>query len=177
LRRILGDPIEATIALAWVAFLLHWGVSAIRTKSTTKNRNVVVIVLMTFALVALFLLLRYLATVEVINLKLWHRTLPFAIVSVGIVLTGLFVLIWARQTLGSNWSATAETTEGQEIVQVGPYRHIRHPIRRLLGNGTRVSYCIRAFARSIDFGSVHCRLLHESEAGGIDTEKDSWPYI
>jgi protein-S-isoprenylcysteine O-methyltransferase Ste14 len=128
LRHIFDDPIEATITFAWVTFLLYWGVSAIRTKSTTKNRNLVVVVLMAFALVGLFLLLRYVVTIGDFNLELWHRTLPFAILSVGIVLLGLFVLIWARRALGSSWNAIAESTENQHIVQAGPYRHIRHPM-------------------------------------------------
>jgi protein-S-isoprenylcysteine O-methyltransferase Ste14 len=128
LRRILNNAIEATIAFAWVTFLLYWGVSAIRTKSTTKSRNLAVTIVMVFALVGLFLLLRYVVTIGDFNLELWHRTLPLAILSVSIVLLGLYVLIWALRTLGSNWNPTAHGTEDQELVQVGPYRHIRHPM-------------------------------------------------
>jgi protein-S-isoprenylcysteine O-methyltransferase Ste14 len=128
LRRFIGDPIAVIVALAWVTFLLYWGVSAIRTRSTTKNKNVAAIVLMAFALIGLFLLLRYVVTIGDFNLELWHRTLSLAILSVGIVLLGLFVLIWARRTLGSNWNATAHGTENQGLVQIGPYKHIRHPM-------------------------------------------------
>jgi protein-S-isoprenylcysteine O-methyltransferase Ste14 len=83
---------------------------------------------MVLALVGLFLLLRYASTPKSVNVVLWHRTLLFAVLSVGIVLIGLLVLIWARRTLGSSWSATVETKEKQEIVQIGPYRYIRHPM-------------------------------------------------
>jgi protein-S-isoprenylcysteine O-methyltransferase Ste14 len=125
---VIDDPIAAIVALAWVTFLLYWGISAIRTRSTTKNRNVAAIVLMAFALIGLLLLLRYVATIGDFDLELWHRTLSLAILSVAIVLLGLFLLIWARRTLGSNWNATARGTENQGLVQVGPYRHIRHPM-------------------------------------------------
>ena len=128
MQSILTDPIDTIIALAWVTFLVYWGVSAIKTESTRKNRNLVVTILMVFALVGLFLLLRYGSPLERINLFLWQRTLPFAIISIGIVLVGLFVLIWARGTLGSSWNATAESREDQWMVQTGPYRHIRHPM-------------------------------------------------
>ena len=124
MRSILTNPIDAIIALAWALFLLYWGISAVRTKST----NWVVAILMAFALVGLFLLLRYGETLTVVNLVLWHRTLPLAILSVGIVLAGLAILIWARRVLGASWSATAESKENSEIVQKGPYRYVRHPM-------------------------------------------------
>lgn len=75
MRSVIDDPVAVIVALAWVGFLLHWGVSAIRTRSTTANRNVAASVLMTFALVALLLLLRYVVTTADFNLELWHRTL------------------------------------------------------------------------------------------------------
>jgi protein-S-isoprenylcysteine O-methyltransferase Ste14 len=124
MRSILTNPIDAIIGLAWVTFLLYWGVSAVRKRSS----NWLVTTLMAFALVGLFLLLRYASTLRSGNIVLWHRTLPFAVLSVGIVLVGLFVLIWARRALGSSWSATPGNGENQQIVQSGPYKRIRHPM-------------------------------------------------
>jgi protein-S-isoprenylcysteine O-methyltransferase Ste14 len=36
--------------------------------------------------------------------------------------------VWARVTLGGNWSARVTLKENHELIQRGPYRLIRHPI-------------------------------------------------
>jgi protein-S-isoprenylcysteine O-methyltransferase Ste14 len=41
---------------------------------------------------------------------------------------GLFVLIWARSSIGTNWNANFETKEWQVLVQKGPYSKVRHPM-------------------------------------------------
>jgi protein-S-isoprenylcysteine O-methyltransferase len=48
----------------------------------------------------------------------------------GLVLTasGLALAIWARVTLGRNWSGTVTFKENHELVQSGPYALVRHPI-------------------------------------------------
>ena len=38
------------------------------------------------------------------------------------------ILVWARQTLRSNWSQTVSAKEEQELVTFGPYRYVRHPM-------------------------------------------------
>ena len=38
------------------------------------------------------------------------------------------VLVWARQTLGTNWSQTVAAKEDHELVTRGPYRLVRHPM-------------------------------------------------
>src|ERR1017187_7501034 len=42
--------------------------------------------------------------------------------------TGLAFAIWARHTLGRNWSGNPTVKEGHELVETGPYRLVRHPI-------------------------------------------------
>jgi protein-S-isoprenylcysteine O-methyltransferase Ste14 len=41
---------------------------------------------------------------------------------------GLALAIWARQTLGKNWTGRITTGGSQELVVRGPYRFVRHPI-------------------------------------------------
>jgi len=41
---------------------------------------------------------------------------------------GLAFSVWARATLGRNWSATVTLKEGHELIERGPYRLVRHPI-------------------------------------------------
>lgn len=48
----------------------------------------------------------------------------------GLVLTvaGCAFAIWARLTLGSNWSGRVTVKEGHELITWGPYGLTRHPI-------------------------------------------------
>jgi protein-S-isoprenylcysteine O-methyltransferase Ste14 len=41
---------------------------------------------------------------------------------------GLAFTVWARATLGRNWSGTVTLKESHELVDRGPYRLVRHPI-------------------------------------------------
>jgi protein-S-isoprenylcysteine O-methyltransferase Ste14 len=49
---------------------------------------------------------------------------------VGAVLTLLGVLfaIWARYTIGKEWSGEVQIKEKHQLIRTGPYAHIRHPI-------------------------------------------------
>ena len=125
---VLANPINIIILLAWVVFLLYWGISAIITKPTKGNRNWAAVILMVIAAVGLYLLLRHVSIPKNINNPLWQRKLPLSIVAVALVLMGLFILIWARSSLGTNWNANFETKEWQVLVQKGPYAKVRHPM-------------------------------------------------
>lgn len=48
----------------------------------------------------------------------------------GFALTffGLAFAVWARVTLGGNWSASVTRKVGHTLVREGPYRLVRHPI-------------------------------------------------
>jgi len=47
---------------------------------------------------------------------------------VGISFTGFLLLEWSHRALGQNWSDQPRITETQQLVQIGPYKWIRHPI-------------------------------------------------
>jgi protein-S-isoprenylcysteine O-methyltransferase len=43
-------------------------------------------------------------------------------------LAGVLFAIWARLTLGANWSGVITVKAGHTLIQRGPYRVVRHPI-------------------------------------------------
>lgn len=47
---------------------------------------------------------------------------------VAVAVAGFFLLQWAQNALGQNWSDTPRMIKGQALVTSGPYRWIRHPI-------------------------------------------------
>ena len=60
------------------------------------------------------------------------RVIPHldALAWIGAVLciAGLLVCIWARFTLGRNWSGVVTLKGGHELITSGPYALVRHPI-------------------------------------------------
>jgi len=45
-----------------------------------------------------------------------------------ICIAGWGYFVWARQSLGRNWSANVSIQEGHELVTSGPHRYLRHPM-------------------------------------------------
>ena len=48
-------------------------------------------------------------------------------IGVGLVILGSILFVWARRTLGRHYSGHVSVKKEQELVQIGPYRIIRHP--------------------------------------------------
>ena len=53
---------------------------------------------------------------------------PLELAGLGVTIAGCLFAIWARITLGSNWSGRATVKEGHELIVSGPYALARHPI-------------------------------------------------
>ena len=62
----------------------------------------------------------YFATVQ-------PRTAWMEAIGVGLVLLGSILFVWARRTLGKQYSGHVSVKKEQELVQSGPYRIVRHP--------------------------------------------------
>jgi len=43
-----------------------------------------------------------------------------------------FLFFWASRTMGSYWSLVARTRGDHQLVQTGPFAHLRHPISTAL---------------------------------------------
>ena len=48
-------------------------------------------------------------------------------VGVALALCGLFMRTWSNRSLGTSYTHTLRVSQGQPIIQDGPYRFIRHP--------------------------------------------------
>ncbi len=101
----------------------------------------------------------------------WRRvilphTIVTGILSDLIVFVGLFITIWARVTLGGNWSARVTLKEDHELIQRGPYRAVRHPIYSglllmILGTAVLAGQTVGFFALAICFGAFWVKLRQE----------------
>jgi protein-S-isoprenylcysteine O-methyltransferase Ste14 len=109
----------------WVVFSLYWDIAAknsapAKSSETKASRGVHV----------------FLANVAIVLIAApthgLGRFLPASslVMMVGLIieLAGLSLAIWARQHLGRNWSGEITIKQDHQLIQTGPYQHLRHPI-------------------------------------------------
>lgn len=117
-----------TPALLWVPFIAYWVLAARETRQSharVRGTSSPVRGALYLAGGALIFMSPSLGPLD-------DRIVP-AVVEVGAagwVLTALGMLfsIWARVSLGRNWSGRVVLKYGQELVSTGPYGLVRHPI-------------------------------------------------
>lgn len=64
----------------------------------------------------------------------------------GLVVLGIALFVWARRSLGKNYSGHVSVKTGQALVQNGPYRLIRHP--------AYAGYLLMALGISLGYSSL-----------------------
>jgi protein-S-isoprenylcysteine O-methyltransferase Ste14 len=78
--------------------------------------------------VGLYLLFGSPSTADWFNQPVFTVTLPIARAGLGLAICGVGVSIWARLTLGENWSNFPTIKQDHALIVSGPYRAVRHPI-------------------------------------------------
>lgn len=119
------DLFDVVIGLCWVTFLVVWLASAMFVKRTVERsfgwaRLLVLVILFAFAGMSHW--------APWLQRVMWPRTAAIGSAAASLTIAGLAVAVWARATLGGNWSGAIALKEGHELIQRGPYAHVRHPI-------------------------------------------------
>jgi protein-S-isoprenylcysteine O-methyltransferase Ste14 len=73
----------------------------------------------------------------------WRTTFALGVATDLIVLAGGAFTVWARVTLGRNWSAEVTFKQDHELIESGPYALVRHPIYTgliVMALGTAINY-------------------------------------
>jgi protein-S-isoprenylcysteine O-methyltransferase Ste14 len=112
----------------WGIVIAFWIVSAFFVKRTRAQQSLLHRLLYLVLTAGAVVLVNGSSRIFNWNRAVLPHTLVAGIVGDFLVLVGLFIAIWARVTLGSNWSARVTLKENHELIQRGPYRVIRHPI-------------------------------------------------
>ena len=145
----MSEPAALFIAACWGAWLLYWVLTAFSAKRTVERGSFFGYRLVTGAGVLVVVIAGRLLH-DSSATQLWRSSLPVALLSDLIVLAGAAVMVWARLTLGRNWSAEVSLKQDHELIESGPYAHVRHPIYSgllLMCLGTAIFY-----GRALGFG-------------------------
>jgi len=113
----------------WLIFAAIWVLAALSSKRTvyresrTQRRRYWVLLVIAYVLLLCGRRLPY-----PLNLGIIPHVAPTTWAAAVLCVIGLFFAVWARVTLGRNWSGVVTLKEGHELVERGPYRFVRHPI-------------------------------------------------
>lgn len=113
----------------WLAYLVYWQIAAVNVKSTERMEPGASRTLRSVLFLAAIVLL---LDNHLPMPWLYRNFIPITLTSfwTGAALTvaGLLFAIWARVTIGTNWSRSVTIKREHELITSGPYRFVRHPI-------------------------------------------------
>ena len=116
------------ISAIWGVWLLYWAAMAFRVKRTVERPNGILYRLLFGACLSSLIFLKPLSSRLGLNSHLWDTTIAIGVLTICIVLAGFAFTVWARITLGRNWSGDVVFKEDHELIETGPYSIVRHPI-------------------------------------------------
>jgi protein-S-isoprenylcysteine O-methyltransferase Ste14 len=117
----------------WAVWFAYWVISArhrVRdtTESTVQRETLVGRFSYAIFMWIGFILLFWRGPVPYVDFRLWPPSLALLLAGLAVQAVGLGFTVWARFTLGKNWSGRIATGGDQRLVTDGPYRLVRHPI-------------------------------------------------
>jgi protein-S-isoprenylcysteine O-methyltransferase Ste14 len=117
------------IISCWAVILLVWTVTSLTAKHTAKRQNILKDI--PYALLmglSVWLLIEGVAGKGILIANILPHSTLITFLGVAITFAGMVLTVWARFTLGGNWSASVVVKKKHELVIKGPYAFIRHPI-------------------------------------------------
>jgi protein-S-isoprenylcysteine O-methyltransferase Ste14 len=120
--------IFSIIVWPFIAFLAVWVITGVSVKKTKERQTSSKwFSYWIFSLIAIILLF-FIANIPPFNIPLIQSSLASRSFGFLVEVLGLCIAIWARITLGRNWSASVTFKEKHELITKGPYKWVRHPI-------------------------------------------------
>ena len=142
----------------WIAWLVYWVLMSFTTKRTVERRG-----FFGYRIVAGVSAVVMVAAARLLHVslqsQLWRTTLAVGVVSDCIVVAGAAFTVWARITLGRNWSAEVTFKQDHELIESGPYALARHPIYTGL--------IVMALGTVIDYGRALGFVVLAALCGGL----------
>lgn len=128
----LSPPLTASgwiLLVSWAAVILYWLAMAGRVKRSIERAPGWPRFLMTVVVIIILVAWGELSRRGLVSdQRLWPRSIAITVIGEVLAVGGAMFAIWARTTLGANWSASVTYKQGHELIVRGPYRVVRHPI-------------------------------------------------
>jgi protein-S-isoprenylcysteine O-methyltransferase Ste14 len=113
----------------WAVLFGYWWLMSRQVKIATYRQSSAARAVYLFFLILGFVLLYVPAThIAVLDYQIFPLSTITGLTGVGICIAGVAFAIWARKTLGNNWSGNVTLKKEHELIQSGPYSLVRHPI-------------------------------------------------
>jgi protein-S-isoprenylcysteine O-methyltransferase Ste14 len=117
------------ISLCWGLFCIIWLIAAFWTKqSVYQQRGGRLLRYMLPLAIGAYLIFKGPRLSDPLDLRIVPHVNAIAWTGVALCVAGLLFCIWARFTLGRNWSGVVTFKGGHELITRGPYAIVRHPI-------------------------------------------------
>jgi protein-S-isoprenylcysteine O-methyltransferase Ste14 len=121
--------LNEVVTFPWLALGIFWVITAVSAKRPVRMQSAASRIYHVLLMLAVFaLLFRHDARIGRLGLRVISASPKVAYAGLALTIAGAAFAIWARATLGANWSATVTVKQNHSLVQRGPYRLVRHPI-------------------------------------------------
>jgi protein-S-isoprenylcysteine O-methyltransferase Ste14 len=114
------------IEVIWGIWAAIWLILAFRTKRTIARSGGWGRLWVAWAV--LYVIASRLMVHSSLHDRVWAPSPAISIVASVLMVAGAAFTIWARFTIGANWSGMVTLKENHELIQRGPYHLARHPI-------------------------------------------------
>jgi protein-S-isoprenylcysteine O-methyltransferase Ste14 len=121
--------IHQIVRWCWLALALVWIVSAVYTKPTIRAQSSTARLLhIALALLGGLIIGGVILPDSWMSRHFIADTPTVEAIGLALTIAGLLFAVWARITLGANWSGRATVKQDHELIVRGPYALARHPI-------------------------------------------------
>jgi protein-S-isoprenylcysteine O-methyltransferase Ste14 len=121
--------VEQAVVIPWLVLALVWAITAASAKRSLRRESTASRLYHLLLMTAVFaLLFRPGMRPGQLGRRIVSSSPQIAYLGLGLTILGAVFAIWARSTLGTNWSASVTLKENHSFVERGPYRLVRHPI-------------------------------------------------
>lgn len=118
-----------TVGAVWTVLLVVWVLAAVTTKRTVRRESGPArLAQLGINLTAWLLMTNRVRVRGVLDERFVPDTPAVAWAGVAVALAGAIFALWARFTIGRNWSGTITLKSEHELITRGPYAIVRHPI-------------------------------------------------
>jgi protein-S-isoprenylcysteine O-methyltransferase Ste14 len=124
----------STMVWPLIVFCAFWGITSLFVKKNVEKQKISEwFYYWIFSIIGAVLLfvpstVPALANLPILGIALTRNSFTLEFLGFLIEVLGLCLAIWARITLGRNWSASVAFKKKHELITNGPYRLVRHPI-------------------------------------------------